>query len=245
MSDNISTARRDEMLEKVRKLLAKAESVAGTPEADTFTQKALDLIAKYGIDETEALRTADSGPAPIVTIEIKLAGKFIPQQRVLLQRLAKALHCAPIWVSSQLDSETDREFVIGTELHTDRVRVLFSMLLPQLLAGAKRTRPPEHVRTSTVSWRRSWIIGFVRAVSERLEASETTAANDAPGTGLVLVDDARRAEDELRNFTNGRPTQRAKVRHRHNDEAGRQGHAAGSKVGLGGTSVAGRLAIGR
>ena len=42
----------DKRLEKVRKLLALAEDPAATPhEAETFTAKAAELIAAYGIDE--------------------------------------------------------------------------------------------------------------------------------------------------------------------------------------------------
>ena len=40
------------MLDKVRKLLAKAEDPACTPaEAEALTAKATELIAKYGIDQ--------------------------------------------------------------------------------------------------------------------------------------------------------------------------------------------------
>ncbi|MEV4705532.1 DUF2786 domain-containing protein [Actinoplanes sp. NPDC049316] len=51
----------DRLLERVRKLLAKAESPACTPaEAEAFTAEAAELIAKYGVDQA---LLAGAGPA--------------------------------------------------------------------------------------------------------------------------------------------------------------------------------------
>ncbi|MBB1017047.1 DUF2786 domain-containing protein, partial [Dietzia sp. DQ11-71] len=38
-------------MDRVRKLFAKAESVAGTPEAEVLLERAYALLAKYGVDE--------------------------------------------------------------------------------------------------------------------------------------------------------------------------------------------------
>ena len=41
----------DKALDRIRKLFAKAESVAGTPEAEVLLERAYALLAKYGVDE--------------------------------------------------------------------------------------------------------------------------------------------------------------------------------------------------
>ena len=55
----------DALLARVRKLLAKAEDPACTPaEAEAFTAKATELIAKYGVDQA-LLAEADPARDPV------------------------------------------------------------------------------------------------------------------------------------------------------------------------------------
>ena len=55
----------DAILSKVRKLLAKAEDPACTPaEAEAFTAKAAELIAKYGVDRA-LLAARDPATDPV------------------------------------------------------------------------------------------------------------------------------------------------------------------------------------
>ncbi|MHC6214697.1 DUF2786 domain-containing protein [Rhodococcus ruber] len=49
---------------RVEKLLIQAASVAGSPEAEAFTDKAMTLIAEYGITEVDRQMSAD-GPGTI------------------------------------------------------------------------------------------------------------------------------------------------------------------------------------
>jgi hypothetical protein len=239
-----NTAARHDMLDKVRKLFAKAESVAGTPEADTFNAKAYALISKYGIDETAARERAGEGPAPIITIELTLSGAYITQQRYLLQALATALHCAPVYIKDRTFGTT-RDFVTGTANHTDRVQVLFSMLMPQMLVGAGNVRPPAGSRASTATYRRSWMTGFLKTVETRLAGAEAAAAEEQPGTGLVLLTDAKRAEAQLRAdaMARGGRVVAKRSRSQHDENAAGMGAKAGASVNLGGTALGERLAL--
>lgn len=47
---------REDIRRRVAKLIAQAESVAGTPEADAFTEKAMAMLTTHGIKEFEAMR---------------------------------------------------------------------------------------------------------------------------------------------------------------------------------------------
>lgn len=230
------------MLDKVRKLFAKADSVAGTPEAEVFNAKAYDLLAKYGIDEVAARSTADAKPAEVVTVEVALTGKYVNEQRMLLATIARALHCRYL----QVHGRNPREIVVGVETHVERARILFSMLAPQMLAGAARVHSPR-AEVSTATYRRSWMRGFYWVVGERLGAAEAAAADGAAaGTALVLIDDEQRAEQGVRDFAasmNMRVQSARRSKAGHDAEAADRGRTAGRNVDVGAAAVRGARAL--
>ena len=237
-----STSRQD-MLSKVQKLLAKAESVAGTPEADTLNAKAFELIAKYGIDETQARQRTGEGPAPIQFAEFVITGQYQWEQIRLFHALAEALHCSPL--TDGRDPNQRKQIVWGVAVHIERLRVLFATLMPQMLAGASRVQPHPGARVGTKAYRTTWMRGFRGAIKDRLTAAEKTAADQAaPGTALVLVDDAQRAETTMRTQFAGR-IRTTKTTFRHDQQAADMGSAAGHRVDLGQTGLHGQRAIGR
>ncbi len=234
-----ATNTRQDMLDKVRKLLAKAESVAGTPEADVLNAKAIELIAKYGIDETAARERAGEGPAPIETARFTIRGAYQREQTYLFHMLAKALHCEPLMLGGY-----DYHVVYGTTGHIERLRFLFATLMPQMLAGAARVRPHYGSRVGVKAYRMSWMRGFHREIAARLREAEGSAAKDAaPGTALVLMDDAKRAKAALDSEHGGQMVDH-RSRSRHDSSAANAGAAAGQRMNLGQTGVGGRRAIG-
>lgn len=233
-----ATITNQDMLDKVRKLLAKAESVAGTPEADVFNAKAFELIAKYGIDETAARAHAGDGPAPIEMVRFTLTGQYLRDQAFLFHVLAEALHCEPMMLN-----DYSLQLAYGTAGHIERLRVLFATLAPQMLAGAARQRPGRFATVGVKAFRRSWMRGFYTEVAARLrEAEGSAAAESGAGTELVLLDDAKRAmaaldADHLGNY--GDVTRRGY----HDSDAADAGAAAAQRVNLGQAGVGGRRAI--
>ncbi|WP_051164442.1 DUF2786 domain-containing protein [Nocardia testacea] len=237
------TITRQDMLDKVRKLLAKAESVAGTPEADVLNAKAFELIAKYGIDETAARQRAGEGPASIEVADFVISGQYQREQTYLLHLLAKALHCSPLWDAANSAYGTRRNLVYGTAGHIERLRIVYAMLMPQMLAGAARVRPPADAQVGVKAYRMSWMRGFYGTVESRLRKAESRASEASePGTALVLVDDYKRAEAAMESSSDDIRSTRS--RSRHSAAAAALGAAAGERVNLGQTGVAGRLAIG-
>ena len=227
---------RQDMLDKVRKLLAKAESVAGTPEADVFTAKAFELMSKYGIEEAEARQRRGEGPAPIDRSEFHLRGSYVKQQRTLLHNLAITLRCDTIGMSNNM------LYAYGTAADRERLTVLFSALLPQMLAGSKK-QIRGRASATTVA-RRSYMLGFISAVCDRLRGAEADAAAEADReTALVLLDDYARAQAALRSdFPR---TREIKTRTRVDYSAHGAGSEHGSRVDVGGTRLRGQLALGR
>ncbi|GAB2554811.1 DUF2786 domain-containing protein [Nocardia heshunensis] len=232
-----------DMLDKVRKLLTKAERVAGTPEADALNSKAFALIAKYGIDEAQARqRKTEQGPAPIETAEFRLIGQYQPQQAQLLNILSTAMHCVAIKHRRGGDPQIR---LYGVAAHLTRVQVLFATLMPQMLAGARWMSSAAGTPARTRKVRASWMFGFYTEIGERLTAAETTATEDSePGTALVLVDDQQRADTIMRAEFSGQ-LRTTRSRATYSADAAGLGAAAARRVNLGQTGIGGRRALER
>lgn len=180
------------LLERVRKLLAKAEDESVTPpEAQALTAKAAELMAKYGIDRAllAAERPETDRPADRkVTVEN-------PWGRVkahLLTGLASALRCQCVLLPAR-DGLAVHIFGYASDL--ERADLLYTSLLVQMWHGLVAAPVPDWA-SSPRAWRRSWLLGFASSVVARVRAAEEAAASQASGgeraaasrTALVLAD---------------------------------------------------------
>ena len=196
----MNTEASSRLLDRVRKLLAKAEDESVTPpEAQALTAKAAELMAKYGIDR--ALLAADRPETD------KPANRMLdidnPWARVkahLLCGLSSSLRCQAILLSSSTGSKVH---VFGFQSDLERLDVLYTSVLIQMWHGLTGAEVPSWSR-SPRAWRRSWLLGFATAVISRVRAAEHTAACRAAGpdtaagarTALVLADRAQVIRDE-------------------------------------------------
>src|SRR5262249_56557754 len=106
------------MLDRVRALLAKAESTEFPEEAEAFTAKAQELMARYSIDH--ALLAADTGAADQPTgIRVGIDNPYEAAKALLLQEVAEANRCRAVW-SKQLGFAT----VLGYPADTGAVELL-------------------------------------------------------------------------------------------------------------------------
>jgi hypothetical protein len=179
----------DRLLDRVRKLLAKAESEGVTPEeAQALTAKAAELMAKYGIDRAllAAQRPETDQPAS------RLVDIYNPWARVqahLLCGLASALRCQCILLPS---GEGQRVHIFGYASDIERADMLYTSVLVQMWHGLIATDVPARA-TSVRAWRRSWLLGFAAAVTARVKAAEerakrtASAAADGPQANAALV----------------------------------------------------------
>jgi hypothetical protein len=182
----------DKITEKIAKLLRQAEDVPGTPEEAVFQAKAFELLAKYGIDQAqvEAVRGGlDTSSIPdAIKRSFRIEGKYASAQLLLLDNIAKALHCNTVYTTGYSDGYASKKtmtmFVFGMERHLDRVSILWNMLQPQMMRQVGVVRPL--YRDNVKSYRRAWIAGFGSTIGARLREQESKALSSAGGGALVL-----------------------------------------------------------
>jgi hypothetical protein len=181
------------MLARVRALLAKAESTTFEEEAEAFTAKAQELVARYAIDEA-LLHTVDDIGEPSVR-RILLDDPYADGKAALLGEVADANRCRVVhspalgWVTAfGYDHDLDALELLGMSLLTQATTVMLRHGPQRDLTGRSRTR----------AFRRAFLYGFAHRIGERLRrATEEQVAATADDAGrLVPVLAAR--DDRLR-----------------------------------------------
>jgi len=222
------------MLEKIRKLLAKAEDPGCTPEeAAALNDKAAELIAKYGVDR--ALLAVDAPETdPVGDRVITVEAPYALDKSGLLATIARALRCRSVrrkeWTGTGY-GYTMHLFGFSSDL--ERTDLLYTSLLVQAAYGlAAAPVPPWE---SAAAFRRSWLEGFTYAVGNRLkQAEERAATTSGPSTALVLADRGGRVD---RRVDEVYPRLRTSAPRRLQGSGVADGYEAGQRADLGGTGV--------
>jgi Protein of unknown function (DUF2786) len=170
----VTTQAPDRLLERVRKLLAKAEADGvTTSEAQALTAKAAELMAKYGIDRALLAAQRPDTDSP----DSRLVAVDNPWGRVkahLLCGLGTALRCQCILVTSPTGLKVH---VFGYASDIERTDVLYTSVLIQMSHGLATAQVPAWA-ASPRAWRRSWLLGYAAAVTSRVRAAEQHAERD-------------------------------------------------------------------
>lgn len=185
------------MLEKVRALLAKAESTEFEAEADALTSRAQELMARHSIDAAMLAAASGATSAPSGR-RLFVDNPYEGPKAILLNVIAKANRCRAVSHTS-LGMCT----VLGFPGDLDAVELLFTSLLVQatttmLRAGTRRDR---YGQSRTRAFRQSFLTSYADRIGERLDQAAGTAQQQAAaepaGTNLLPVLAARhRAVDE-------------------------------------------------
>lgn len=202
------SAEADARLTTIRNLLAKAEATQFPAEAEAFTAKASELIARYAIDE--ALLWAD-GPDDAVPEELRLDlhRPFTAQKAVLVAAVAEVFGCQVVRLGLRPGRPTETVSIVGFPSDLTLVETLVTSLFLQLTTAmtAEGAAPGARTASQVAAWRRSFISGFTHTVSERLTAEHAKARRDADtadtspagrSTALVLRDRAEAVRDDMR-----------------------------------------------
>jgi len=235
-----------DLLDRVRKLLAKAEDEGCTPaEAEALTAKAAELMARYGIDR--ALLGALHPETDSVTGRVfDLDNPWAAVKAHLLAGLAAALRCQCILLSRR--EPGSRVHVFGYLSDLERADILFTSLLVQM-ARALTAQPVPGYGGAAKAWRRSWMLGYASAVVARVRAAEEAAVasataetgragGDGPSAELVLAD---RALTVRRQAEQAYPRTR-RTRVTYSGSGYGDGYREGQKADIGGAKLRSRPA---
>lgn len=225
------------MLVRVRKLLTKAEDPAATvQEAQTYTAKASELMAAYGIDR--ALLAASEPSLDVVGDRVIVLDRpYAAEKAQLVGQVAISLGCRVVRRTRFPNGTKELSVhLFGHRSDLQRTEILFTSLLLQAMHALARTPVPgwDH----PAAFRRSWLSGFSSAVGRRLLQAERAAAHQAEerfaasGTSTTLVlADRSAAVEAARDATY--PDLVATATRRLSGSGGAQGWAAGQRADLG------------
>src|SRR5580693_9716111 len=160
-----------DLLDRVRKLLAKAEDEGCTPaEAEALTAKAAELMARYGIDRAllGALHPETDRPADR---RFGFERPWADVKAHLLAAVATALRCQCVQTQT---AEGTRLHIFGYASDLERAEILYTSLLVQMARALVR-EPVPAAGNSAKAWRRSWMLGYCSAVGARIRAAEEAA----------------------------------------------------------------------
>ncbi|TDC28895.1 DUF2786 domain-containing protein [Micromonospora sp. 15K316] len=160
------------ILDRVRALLAKAESTTFPAEAEALTGKAQELIARHRLDD--ALLAAEEQRSDLPGgVRLSTDAPYAGAKALLVQEVAAANGCESVW-SDDLGFAT----VLGWPADLDAVELLYTSLLVQataaMLAGRSERRAGGGRRTR--GYDDAFLNAFALRIGERLRAA-TAAAN--------------------------------------------------------------------
>jgi predicted amidohydrolase len=164
------------LIEKVRKLLALAES-PNENEAALAAEKAQELMLRHGIDMAQV--AAASGKSTIGAEEGKTRGKVDPWRRTLAHHVAKSMGGRIVY-ANDYGSQSGTIYWFGPSGTIEAMTELYAYLEGTLvnlsaIATAKREETWIHGRR----WRTSFLAGAVQRIGRRLAARRKTIEAEA------------------------------------------------------------------
>lgn len=188
----------DPVLVKVRALLAQAESTTFDAEAEAFTAKAQELMARHSIDSALLWARSARDERPI-TIRLPLDDPYHDIKSLLLQRVAHHSRCKSVYHPRYAMSS-----IVGFASDVAATEALFTSLLVQSHAAlrSEAAKAPPGSRARSRSFRSSFLLSFVARIDERLRevtAHVESVATSAQGAALLpaLVDRENAVEDSV------------------------------------------------
>jgi len=169
--------RDDRVLERVRALLAKAESTTFAEEAEALSTKAQELMARHAIDTAMVVAGGGAGPADGPTgLRVPVDDPYAGAKSILLSAVASANGCRAVW-SKGLGFST----VVGFESELEFVDLLYTSLLVQATSAMVAAGPQvdRSGRSRTRSFRQSFLLAYATRIGHRLRAAEAASRASA------------------------------------------------------------------
>jgi Protein of unknown function (DUF2786) len=165
----------ERQLDRIRALLAKAESTNFPEEAETYTAKAQELMARYSIDQALLSEGTGVREEPLGR-RVGVDNPYEAPKVILLDAVARANRCRSVW-SKAFGFVT----VLGFPPDVDAVELLFTSLLVQATTAMVRagSRRDAYGRSSTRSFRQSFLVAYAQRIGERLNTATREATEQA------------------------------------------------------------------
>lgn len=226
---------REDIISKVQKLLNLARNGGATPaEAASAAKQAQRLIVKYHLEEAELKqqgKSVDEEAIEVFPLEPdRTPGPFPDWWKFLAHGLTKPFMCTNYHVRGH------GQFVVGRRTDVEAFRYTFLYLRTEVIRLAEegwRNLPFTYREfESPVRWKRSFCVGAVHIISDRLEAlHKQETAGPETTTAIVL----RSRYDEADAFMRKDSKLRTQKVHTTYTRSGiEQGRAAGRSIPLGG-----------
>ncbi len=183
------------LLDKVRALLAKAESTAFEAEAEALTMKAQELVARHRIER--ALLDAERGD-PVgdpSARRVRIDDPYASAKVHLLGSIARANGCRTIWSARERCAH-----LVGFPDDQDVVDELFASLLLQAASALRREGPKRDAlgRSRTKRFRRAFLLAFAVRIGQRLrETVDATVSDVSTSSGPALVPVLQRRDAQV------------------------------------------------
>lgn len=181
---DLASKANDPMLDRVRALLAQAESTKYEAEAETFTAKAQELMTRHAIDMAMVSASAQRSEQP-GTIRIPIDEPYVDAKSLLLQFVAESSRCQAVFHQRFAMSS-----VVGFADDLDATETLFTSLLvqAQVAMHAAATSAPPGTRTRSRSFRSAFLMAYAQRVAERLaEINRYVVADAEAETGRSIL----------------------------------------------------------
>jgi hypothetical protein len=177
------------ILDRVRALLAKAESTDYPDEAETYSAKAQELMTRHRIDHALLAAKSNQRVAP-ATRRVPVDNPYEAPKSLLLQVVAEANSCRAVWMK-----RFGLVSIIGFAADLAATELLFTSLLVQATRAmtVSGTKIDGSGRNTTRSFRQSFLTSYATRVGERLSTAsekvtqEAAASEAAPALLPVLA----------------------------------------------------------
>jgi hypothetical protein len=166
----------DTLVERVRKLLAKAESTSNAHEAEVFSAKAAELIAAHRLDPQQIRDSLEHGSLGLRRLPLG-RGAYVRARLALLMAVAASHDCEVVF---QTGAEGTTAIVAGFESDLDMTELLYSSLHTQ--AAAQMAAIRRQTPAATQRYRRSFLFGYARRVGELLGEARRSSSDRHAGT---------------------------------------------------------------
>lgn len=171
--------------QRVRALLAKAESTGFPEEGEAFTAKAQELIARHAIDQAMLDAGADEPRLGTAGRRMLIDDPYAKAKSLLLNQVVAANRCSSVW-----HPDLSMSTVFGQPSDLDAIEMLFTSLLTQATAAMVTAGRSLGAEGRERSFRQSFLVAFSARIGERLRdatASAVDAARERHGDDVLPV----------------------------------------------------------